>query len=265
MRNQVISLYDYTGEALQPWAEAGYECYAYDIQHLDVPAVAIERMSRLTSGSGSILYARADLYDLGTLRRLLDRHLGRVAFMSAFPPCTDLASSGARWWSKKEKANPNFQTEAASHVLLADWFAGVLGCPYYIENPVGALSRLWHKPDYRFDPCDFGGYLPEDDVHPKWPDVIPPRDAYRKRTCLWTGGGFKMPMLRSVPHLSVAYDRADPKKGRMFSPIAGKTGGKSLRTKNIRSATPRGFARAVFQFNRPSPVLVVDDREEKDA
>ena len=258
MKNQVISLYDYTGEALQPWAEAGYECYAYDIQHSDVPTTSMYN-------SGSITYARADLYDLGTLRRLLDRHSGRVAFVSAFPPCTDLASSGARWWSKKEKANPNFQTEAASHVLLADWFAGVLGCPYYIENPVGALSRLWHKPDYRFDPCDFGGYLPEDDVHPKWPDVIPPRDAYRKRTCLWTGGGFKMPMLRSVPHLSVAYDRTDPKKGRMFSPIAGKTGGKSLRTKNIRSATPRGFARAVFQFNRPSPVLVVDDREEKDA
>ena len=29
----VISLYDFTGEALKPWAEAGYECYAYDIQH----------------------------------------------------------------------------------------------------------------------------------------------------------------------------------------------------------------------------------------
>ena len=29
----VISLYDFTGEALKPWAEAGYKCYAYDIQH----------------------------------------------------------------------------------------------------------------------------------------------------------------------------------------------------------------------------------------
>ena len=28
----VISLYDYTGEALVPWAEAGYSCIAYDIQ-----------------------------------------------------------------------------------------------------------------------------------------------------------------------------------------------------------------------------------------
>ena len=29
----VLSLYDFTGEALKPWAEAGYTCYAFDIQH----------------------------------------------------------------------------------------------------------------------------------------------------------------------------------------------------------------------------------------
>ena len=34
-RKYVISLYDYTGEALRPWAEAGYYCIAYDIQHED--------------------------------------------------------------------------------------------------------------------------------------------------------------------------------------------------------------------------------------
>ena len=29
----VLSLYDFTGEACRPWAEAGYTCYAFDIQH----------------------------------------------------------------------------------------------------------------------------------------------------------------------------------------------------------------------------------------
>ena len=33
MQQYVISLYDYTGEALKPWAEAGYTCLAFDIQH----------------------------------------------------------------------------------------------------------------------------------------------------------------------------------------------------------------------------------------
>ena len=59
-----------------------------------------------------------------------------------------------------------------------------------------------------------------------------------------------MPEKQSVNHLTLAYDRADPSKGGNFSPVSGKTGGKSLRTKNIRSATPRGFARAVFEANR---------------
>ena len=39
------------------------------------------------------------------------------------------------------------------------------------------------------------------------------------------------------------------KNGLNFSGPAWKLGGKSLRTKNIRSATPRGFAKAVFAAN----------------
>ena len=58
-----------------------------------------------------------------------------------------------------------------------------------------------------------------------------------------------MPQKRPVSHETVTYERKDPKKGRNFSPVHGLTGGKSVRTKNIRSATPRGFARAVFLAN----------------
>lgn len=237
MKNHVISLYDYTGEALRPWAEAGYQCFAYDIQHDD------ERTE------GNITYVHADLYESDALLKITARHARWACFMSAFPPCTDLASSGARWWSKKAETNPLFQLEAAAHVQRCMLVGHALGCPFYIENPVGALTRLWRKPDHKFDPCDYGGYLPEDDVHPRWPDVIPPRDGYRKKTCLWTGGSFKMPRQNAVAHKTLTYDRADPKKGSNFSPVAGKTGGKSARTKNIRSATPRGFARAVFLAN----------------
>jgi hypothetical protein len=104
MRNQVISLYDFTGEALRPWAEAGYECFAYDIQHEG------ERTE------GNITFVHADLYDGGTLLDILARHNNKACFMSAFPPCTDLASSGAKWWKKKAEANPDFQTEAVHNV-----------------------------------------------------------------------------------------------------------------------------------------------------
>ena len=237
MRNQVISLYDYTGEALRPWAEAGYQCFAYDIQHEG------ERTE------DNITYIHADLYDSDTLFEIVVRHESKARFMSAFPPCTDLAVSGSRWWKKKAEANPHFQTEAALHVQRCMLVGTALGCPFYIENPVGALTRLWRKFDYTFNPCDFGGYLPEDDVHPRYPEVIPPRDSYRKKTCLWTGGGFNMPRPNAVAHETLTYERKDPKKGKNYSPVAGKTGGKSLRTKNIRSATPRGFAKAVFLAN----------------
>jgi hypothetical protein len=30
----VISLFDYTGNMIAPWAEAGFRCYSVDLQHM---------------------------------------------------------------------------------------------------------------------------------------------------------------------------------------------------------------------------------------
>jgi hypothetical protein len=110
--------------------------------------------------------------------------------------------------------------------------------PYMVENPVGRLSTIWRKPNHYFDPCDFGGYLSDvKAAHPRYPNIIPRFDAYTKRTCLWTGNGFIMPSPKPVKPIS------------KDSPLHTKLGGKSLRTKNIRSETPRGFAHAVFEAN----------------
>lgn len=32
----VISLYDFTGTAMRPWANAGHDCFCFDIQHSEV-------------------------------------------------------------------------------------------------------------------------------------------------------------------------------------------------------------------------------------
>lgn len=117
MRQIVLSLYDYTGEAVRPWAMAGYECHCYDIQH-----------------EGDVV----ETYPNGGMIRYLN---------------------------------------------------------------------------------------------------IAPRDAYPKKTCLWTGNGFNMPYWLPVP-VEEGYSRQHKKLG-----------GKSMCTKNIRSATPRGFALAVFEAN----------------
>ena len=229
-----MSLFDYTGEALKPWAEAGYECFAYDIQH---------------SGThrDGISFLHADLHDSATVRTIVERHLGKVRLVSAFPVCTDLAASGACWWAGKREADPGFQERAARQAMQCVEMAEAMGCDaWYVEKPVGALSRLWRKPDHVFDPCEYGGYLSGTDEHPLYPQHIPSRDAYRKKTCIWHGPGFTVPPKRPVEPVQVVCARKRTGGTCRYAPQAAGLGGKSRRTKNIRSATPRGWARAVF-------------------
>lgn len=234
----VLSFFDYTGEAVRPWAKAGYECHCYDLQHDE------------TSMDGDrIQYHHWDATNYDQTDDIIDDFVERnVVMVFGFPPCTDLASSGALHWAKKRAINPDFQHDAVAMAQAVQHVAWCLHAPYMIENPVGALCTLWRHPDHRFDPCDFGGYLEAGDLHPKWPDLIPAQDAYTKRTCLWTGNGFVMPEKRPVAPVKVTYTKRDGTTT-SGSPMWGKLGGKSLRTKNIRSATPRGFALAVFQAN----------------
>ena len=233
---EVVSLYDLTGIACLPWAEAGFECYCYDILHpLDGDDTA-----------RGIHKRHADLHDPSVLDQIIQRHRGKAVFLSAFPVCTDLACSGARWWAGKGTRNPNFQIEAASYAQGCERVAVALGTPYYVENPVGKLSTLWRRPDHTFHPCDFGGYLTEaQQEHPQYPSHIPNGDAYTKKTCLWVGNHFRLPSRQPVSPIVLVCN------GKKYAPQALKLGGKSALTKHIRSATPRGFARAVFEANRP--------------
>lgn len=231
----VISLYDYTGEAVKPWAKAGYECHCYDIQHDST------RVDRFLSG-GSIHYLHADLQNLSNVTALWCSYVGKpVVFGMAFPVCTDMAVSGASWFEAKRKMDPNFQKKASDYAKWCSSFFQNFSVPYFVENPVSVLSTLWRKPDYMFNPYEYGGYIPEDEArHPTWPEYIAARDAYPKKTCLWVGGGFKMP--KPMPVVVEAG----------YSTQHRKLGGKSAKTKNIRSATPRGFAQAVFEANKKS-------------
>lgn len=81
--------------------------------------------------------------------------------MIAFPPCTHLAISGARYF--KEKRGDGRQQEAI------DFFMKLVNAPIdkiAIENPVGIMSTVWRKPDQIIQPWQFG-------------------DDASKRTCLW--------------------------------------------------------------------------------
>ena len=69
----------------------------------------------------------------------------------AFPPCTHLASSGARWF--KEKQADGRQQNAI------DFFMAIANAPcekIAIENPIGIMSTVWRKPDQIIHPWQFG-------------------------------------------------------------------------------------------------------------
>ena len=97
----------------------------------------------------------------GDVRDLLK---GEWDMLIAFPPCTHLCASGARWWEEKRKDGR--QREAIDFFLL---FTD-LKCPCVaIENPIGIMSNIYRKPDQIIQPWQFGhGEL--------------------KTTCLWLKG-----------------------------------------------------------------------------
>ena len=69
----------------------------------------------------------------------------------AFPPCTHLAVSGARWFEQKRKDGRQ-QAAIDFFMMLADAPVERIA----IENPVGVMSTVWRKPDQIIHPWQFG-------------------------------------------------------------------------------------------------------------
>ena len=202
------SLFDYTGNMLKPWQDAGYECHIFDIQH--------PRGVRVR-GDGMITHG----VDLSASHMI--GVPGGLSFLSCFPPCSHLSVSGARWMRGKglralEQSIAFFATSAE--------VAEAAGCPYIIENPMSTISTYWREPDHKFHPCHYSGYVDN-------------RENYTKETWLWTGGGFVMPPRRMHDLFE------EPDKTYIHHQPPGDE------RANIRSATPMGFAVAVFESNAP--------------
>ena len=233
---KAVFLFDYTGIMAKPWADAGYLCYCFDGQH-ESGVSKSDHENILNVGMWFSNEITGDVSDLD-VDKIINITGDNVEFIFGFPECTDLAVSGAAHFAKKRDNNPFFQLEALELVKLTEKLGNRIGCKWALENPVSVISTMWRKPDHKFNPFEYGGYLPVDDIHPIYPDYIKPRDAYPKKTCIWSGNGFVMPGKKTV--------LVEPG----FSDQHKKLGGKSLKTKNIRSATPRGFAKAVFEANQ---------------
>ena len=235
---KAIFLFDYTGIMAKPWADAGYLCYCFDGQHPE--GVTYSRHKNIMNvgmwfDDTVCEYFLPQWADVKKIKEITG--FFSVDFIFGFPECTQLAVSGAAHFEKKRQLDPKFQDKAMSLVHLTRLLGKTYKKPWALENPVSVISTKWRKPDFSFHPWEYGGYLPENDEHPVYPEYIKPRDAYPKKTCIWSGNGFVMPEKRPV----------DVPLG--YSDQHNRLGGKSLKTKNIRSATPRGFAQAVFEAN----------------
>lgn len=205
----VISLCDLTGNMVQPWVDAGYAAFLVDPQH-----GTTRTEGAVTKLAGTIEEA---MPAIGELIRS-----GRVAQVFGFPPCTDMAVSGARWFRAKYEADKLFQAKAVMVAEQCRTIGRLSGAPWFVENPVSVLASAFGKPQHTFHPADYTAYEPGDN--------------YTKKTCLWTGGGFVMPQPAKDSSLGAPDNRihfASPGPERA----------------NFRSATPMGFARAVFDAN----------------
>lgn len=232
---KVIFMFDVTGIMAQPWLDNGYTAYCFDGQH---PTGAHPDKDNPNYIKVGLWFTQDNEENLKNILAVTGKDNIHMVF--GFPECTDLAVSGATWFAKKRAFDPEFQTKAMTFVYLVELLGAMFNCPWALENPVSVISTKWRKPDFSFHPYEYGGYLPDNDEHPTYPDYIKPRDAYPKKTCIWSGRGFREPKKAPVP---VEDGYSDQHK---------KLGGKSLKTKNIRSATPRGFAQAVFNSNKGS-------------
>jgi len=211
MKGIVISLCDVTGHFVQPWIDFGYTALLVDPLHEDF-------------GEGNILKFPGTIAEsLPFISLLLLSN--KIVFVAGFPPCTDVAVSGACRWEDKRFLDPYFQCKAAIVAEQCRTIGELSNAPWFFENPVSAFSNIFGPPSYTFSPDEYVGYCETDN--------------YTKKTCLWAGNRFIMP--KAYPRGSLGQPNA-----KLFANLP-----ENDSRQFLRSQTPIGFSRAVFLANAP--------------
>lgn len=177
MKNVLIACEE-SQTVCKAFRKLGFNAYSCDILpcsgghpewhlHCDVLGVIRDKRGTLETGDEFVLDGEWDL-------------------MIAHPPCTYLSVSGARWYYHPEdkdlpieqrRPHPNFPTRAQDRKEAIEFFLVLANADIpriAIENPVGIMSKLFHKPNQIVQPYWFG-------------------DEATKTTCLW---------LKNLPQLT---------------------------------------------------------------
>lgn len=237
---RLLSLFDYSGQWSQPFADAGWDVICWDLK----------------------LDEMMDIHFLNSAETTLEQFEDVDGILCAIP-CTEFAASGSRWWKAKDLRGDTEKALAIAHQALkiCDLFTptdpNYDGTFFYaIENPVGRLARLvggLGEP-YYFNPCDFAEYTNITPVQrnqlnriraknghgitQREFELILSTNAYTKKTGLW--GQFNRNLVTKP---------IEPVRGAPTGSPMQRLGGKSSKTKEVRSNTPAGFAQAFFEAN----------------
>tara|TARA_Y100000296_G_C5028562_1_gene183595 strand:- start:15 stop:638 length:624 start_codon:yes stop_codon:yes gene_type:complete len=151
---RVLIACEYSGKVRDAFAKKGHFAMSCDLLPSDNPKHGVHYIG--------------DVLDLLSDYNVWNRTNG-WDLMIAFPPCTHLAVSGARWFPEK-RADGRQQQGIDFFMALANAEIPKIA----IENPVGIMSTKWRKPDQIIQPYQFG-------------------DSFSKKTCLWLKG---LPLLK---------------------------------------------------------------------
>lgn len=154
------------------------------------------------------------------------KHIKNVRGILIAQPCTDYALSGAKHFKAKDLDGRTEQSQVlvAKTYEIIKWFCFDIDF-WALENPMSRIHKLnkWlGEVKFKFNPCDFAGYGYEN-------------ERYNKQTWLW--GYFNNPVKKRLEPIQKEY------------PGFKKLGGKSEKTKELRSITPLGFAYAFYEQN----------------
>lgn len=146
---KILVACEFSGAVRRAFRERGHDAWSCDL---------------LTSEDGSPFHLQGDVlkWISGKPRLVSVLPPDPWDLLVAFPPCTHLAVSGARWFKDKLAE----QREAIQFfIALANADIPRIA----IENPVGIMSTHWRKPDQIIQPWQFG-------------------HGETKATCLWLKG-----------------------------------------------------------------------------
>ena len=136
---RVLVACEYSGRVRDAFRSLGHEAVSCDLLPTEQEGMHYE---------GSVFDILDDYWDM----------------LIAFPPCTHLAVSGARWFAAK-RSDGRQQQGIDFFMELANANIPKIA----IENPVGIMSTQWRKPDQIIQPWQFG-------------------HEATKTTCLWLKG-----------------------------------------------------------------------------